>query len=148
MGLLDLFDVSRWTDPRTSMTYASFFGAAGVALGAFGAHALKERLAVRGNDQKWATAVQYQMLHSIALLLVSVMLSLDNKLTPFSRKRLALSGNLFAGGTLLFSGSIYGLCLLSGSGSAMLKILGPTTPIGGLMMMGGWASLFTVASQW
>jgi uncharacterized membrane protein YgdD (TMEM256/DUF423 family) len=98
-----------------------------VLLGAFGAHALKETLSAYDSIQTWETAVRYQMWHAIALILLS-MISLTQP-TP------KMIGPCFAIGTLLFSGSLYGLAL---DGP---KWLGPVTPLGGLALMIGWLLL-------
>jgi uncharacterized membrane protein YgdD (TMEM256/DUF423 family) len=98
-----------------------------VLLGAFGAHALKETLSAYDSIQTWETAVRYQMWHAIALILLS-MISLSNP-TP------KMTGPCFLFGTLLFSGSLYGLAL---DGP---KWLGPLTPLGGLALMIGWLLL-------
>jgi uncharacterized membrane protein YgdD (TMEM256/DUF423 family) len=98
-----------------------------VLLGAFGAHALKETLSAYDSIQTWETAVRYQMWHAIALILLS-MISLSNP-TP------KMTGPCFTIGTLLFSGSLYGLAL---DGP---KWLGPLTPLGGLSLMIGWLLL-------
>jgi uncharacterized membrane protein YgdD (TMEM256/DUF423 family) len=98
-----------------------------VLLGAFGAHALKETLSAHDSIQTWETAVRYQMWHAIALILLS-MISLTQP-TP------KMIGPCFAIGTLLFSGSLYGLAL---DGP---KWLGPITPLGGLSLMIGWLLL-------
>jgi uncharacterized membrane protein YgdD (TMEM256/DUF423 family) len=98
-----------------------------VLLGAFGAHALKETLSAYDSIQTWETAVRYQMWHAIALILLS-MISLSNP-TP------KMTGPCFLFGTLLFSGSLYGLAL---DGP---KWLGPLTPLGGLSLMIGWLLL-------
>jgi uncharacterized membrane protein YgdD (TMEM256/DUF423 family) len=98
-----------------------------VLLGAFGAHALKETLSAYDSIQTWETAVRYQMWHAIALILLS-MISLTQP-TP------KMIGPCFAIGTLLFSGSLYGLAL---DGP---KWLGPITPLGGLSLMIGWLLL-------
>eukprot|EP01064_Diplonema_japonicum_P008735 TRINITY_DN16135_c0_g2_i1.p1 TRINITY_DN16135_c0_g2~~TRINITY_DN16135_c0_g2_i1.p1 ORF type:complete len:140 (+),score=15.24 TRINITY_DN16135_c0_g2_i1:64-483(+) len=129
---------------KWSLLVAGLSGAAGVSLGAFGAHALKERLVAKGNDAKWATAVQYQMVHTLALLGISIMLSGGaGKLTPFMKKRLSLASALFTAGIVCFSGSIYLLCFVGGTPPA--KIVGPITPLGGVMLIGGWLSLVTLA---
>lgn len=96
---------------------AAALGATGVGLGAYGAHGLPQI-----KLESWKTAVHYQLLHSVALLAVGV---------PISSKR------LWAMGTTLFSGSIYMLCI----GVGPKAILGPTTPIGGLLMIAGWIAL-------
>ena len=98
-----------------------------VLLGAFGAHALKETLSAYDSIQTWETAVRYQMWHAIALILLS-MISLTQP-TP------KMIGPCFAVGSLLFSGSLYGLAL---DGP---KWLGPVTPLGGLSLMVGWLLL-------
>ena len=98
-----------------------------VLLGAFGAHALKETLSAHDSIQTWETAVRYQMWHAIALILLSM-----NSLTQPTPKKI---GPCFTIGTLLFSGSLYGLAL---DGP---KWLGPITPLGGLSLMIGWLLL-------
>jgi uncharacterized membrane protein YgdD (TMEM256/DUF423 family) len=98
-----------------------------VLFGAFGAHALKETLIAHDSIQTWETAVRYQMWHALALILLSIS-SLSNYI-------LKMTGLCFVVGTLLFSGSLYGLAL---DGP---KWLGPVTPLGGLCLMIGW-SLF------
>ncbi|KAI9909592.1 hypothetical protein PsorP6_014842 [Peronosclerospora sorghi] len=74
-------------------------GASGVALGAFGAHALKDRVKDPKLLKNWTTASQYQLIHSVALLV-----------TPMCR-RPNVAGGLLATGTLLFSGSLYVMTL-------------------------------------
>ena len=99
-------------------------------VGAFGAHALKKTLLERGTTDSWRTAVQYQLIHALALLAVATR-EVDRKSTvPWSRV-----SSCWIAGTILFSFSIYGLCL------GGPRILGPITPLGGLTMMAGWASL-------
>jgi uncharacterized membrane protein YgdD (TMEM256/DUF423 family) len=102
---------------------ASVLGASGVAIGALGAHALKETLTKRGTLASFQTGVTYHIFHALAIL------SLSN-----ADKSQTLAGKLMATGTLFFSGSIYGLSL----GYGPRPLLGPITPIGGLLMIGGW----------
>ena len=102
-----------------------------VLSGAFGAHALKETLSAHDSIQTWETAVRYQMWHAIALILLSI-ISLSKPIPK-------MSGLCFVVGTLLFSGSLYGLAL---DGP---KWLGPVTPLGGLCLMIGWL-LFVYSS--
>lgn len=97
----------------------------GVALGAFGAHALKSRLSF-GSMQIWNTAVLYQMIHAVALFA----LGLSAKGLSYEAK---ITGWLFIAGMMLFSGSLYALAL---SG---IKPLGAVTPLGGLCFLAGWA---------
>ena len=98
-----------------------------VTLGAFGAHALKETLTAHNTIETWQTAVRYQMWHALALILLS--------LISERQKLPTATGFCFAVGTLLFSGSLYGLAL---DGP---RWLGPITPLGGLCLIAGWALL-------
>lgn len=104
------------------------YGFLAVALGAFGAHALRSRL---GGEMLaiWRTAVEYHFWHALALVLVGV-LALQRPATA-----LAVSGAAFAAGVLIFSGSLYALAL---SGE---RALGAVTPIGGVLLLCGWAAL-------
>ena len=100
-----------------------------VALGAFGAHALKSRLSpemLAVHD----TGVRYQMAHALALLAVAW----ASTRWPGSAA-ISASGWLFVAGTLLFSGSLYALSLTGVRG------LGAITPLGGLAWLLGWAAL-------
>lgn len=114
----------------TFRSCAAFLGFTGVGLGAFGAHALKSTLLARGTTDSWRTAVTYQLLHSVALLAVST-----REINRESTVRWDIAGYCWALGTVLFSGSIYGLSL------GGPRFLGPVTPIGGLFMMAGWGAL-------
>lgn len=111
------------------ITLASLSGMLAVVMGAFGAHALKNRL-----DEYalgiFETAVQYHFHHSFALLAVGV-IALSQPQTTL----LKTSGWLFVIGILVFSGSLY---LLSLTG---VRWLGAITPLGGLAFIGGWACL-------
>ncbi|WFD05330.1 hypothetical protein MVES1_000660 [Malassezia vespertilionis] len=78
------------------------------------------------------TATQYQLVHSIALLYVSSHVPLNGAAL--------VASYAFATGMTLFSGSIYALCLLP-QGHGARKVLGPSTPIGGLCMIAGWLAL-------
>jgi len=103
----------------------SIFGFFGVALGAFAAHGLKAY--VDANLLvTFETGVRYQMYHSFALLAVA----LAN--TKWPGKGLILSGWMFITGIILFSGSLYVLCL---SG---VRSLGMITPLGGVAFLAGW----------
>jgi uncharacterized membrane protein YgdD (TMEM256/DUF423 family) len=98
-----------------------------VVLGAFGAHALKERLAAAGQLENWRTAVLYQALHALGLIALGLA---PARLAP------AAVGWLFLFGTVCFSGSIYGLAL-----EGPKAVLGPMTPLGGLLLIAGWCLL-------
>jgi uncharacterized membrane protein YgdD (TMEM256/DUF423 family) len=105
-------------------------GAAGVALGAFGAHALKARL---GSDMLavWQTAVQYHFWHALALIAIGILIALA---LPGS-VLLRWAGWLMVAGILLFSGSLYALAL---SG---VRSLGAVTPFGGVAWIVAWVLL-------
>ena len=108
---------------------AGLFGLTGVALGAFGAHALKDSLTARGTLPIWQTAVLYQLVHSAALLALAG--GRDSHASPSARV-----GACWVAGIVLFSGSLYGLAL------GGPRFLGPITPLGGLAFLVGWALIF------
>jgi uncharacterized membrane protein YgdD (TMEM256/DUF423 family) len=116
---------------------AAFSGALCVILGAFGAHALKQRLPV---DQLavFETGVRYQFFHTIALIAVAILISKDEN------SLLKISGFAFIIGIVLFSGSLYLLSIRSLIGFEM-KWLGPVTPLGGIVLSAGWIYLFMYA---
>lgn len=116
----------------TSLTGATF-ALIGVALGAFGAHALKDSLQALDTANVWETAVDYQIWHALALIAIAAY-------RPHNRTHLYAAG-CFCVGICLFSGSLYWLAL---DGP---RWLGPVTPLGGLMLMLGWALLIKAALQ-
>jgi uncharacterized membrane protein YgdD (TMEM256/DUF423 family) len=95
-----------------------------VALGAFGAHALKGTLQHSGMLDAWNKAVLYHFLHAIALMALALH-GAENRAAWF----------LLAAGILLFSGSLYAMALTN------IRWLGAITPIGGLCFLAGWAWL-------
>jgi uncharacterized membrane protein YgdD (TMEM256/DUF423 family) len=109
---------------------AAAFGAAGVALGAFGAHALRARVSPE-LLAAWQTGVQYHLLHSVALLALGLFASATGR-------SVRLPALLWSAGIVLFSGSLY---LLSGAGQ---RGAGPVTPIGGLCLIAGWLALLSL----
>mmetsp|Transcript_43297 Transcript_43297/g.50124 ORF Transcript_43297/g.50124 Transcript_43297/m.50124 type:complete len:127 (+) Transcript_43297:49-429(+) len=120
---------------------AGLIGFTGVGLGAFGAHGLRNRVS-EDRLAAWQTGVHYQLLHAVALL--STSLALKSGAVKAGTKlatRMQLASKLWLAGTLLFSGSIYGLVLSEGQ----WKFLGPVTPIGGTVMMGGWLAVVAAA---
>jgi len=104
----------------------AFFGFLGVALGAFGRHALESKLSERALAQ-WQTASQYQLLHAVVLTAVGIWLLQGGP------KLLEKAGVFLAGGTVIFAGSLYALALTG------VKVLGAITPIGGAGFLIGWA---------
>jgi uncharacterized membrane protein YgdD (TMEM256/DUF423 family) len=115
------------------MVLASVFGGLAVALGAFGAHALGDRL---GPDamQTYETAVRYQFYHALALAAVAF------AVFRWPGTNLAgIAGWLFVAGIVIFSGSLYGLVLTN------TRWLGAITPIGGVALIAGWVCLALAA---
>ena len=104
----------------------------GVVLGAFGAHALKEKFPEPRYEQIWNTAVQYQMYHALGLILLGI-LSMDELIG--SSSLLSWAGYFMLAGVVFFSGSLY---VLSVTG---VKKLGAITPIGGLLFLIAWILL-------
>lgn len=98
----------------------------GVALGAFGAHGLREQLSEK-MMAVWQTGVQYHLIHALALILVGVLIHLFS-----GTSALKWAGYLFLLGIILFSGSLYLLAVLE------LRKLGMITPVGGIMFLAGW----------
>jgi uncharacterized membrane protein YgdD (TMEM256/DUF423 family) len=113
---------------------AAIFGFLSVALGAFGAHSLKNILDEYGKSV-YEKAVLYQMFHSMALFAVGVLQHL------FKGVSFSPAGFGFLIGILLFSGSLYLLAITG------LKWLGAITPIGGLAFLFGWAWLLWTLSK-
>lgn len=111
---------------------AAIYGALAIILGAFGAHALKKLLSPEQLNS-FETGVKYQMYHAILLLVLGFQLNFSSFPARFAVILIIL-------GTFLFSFSIYGLCLSAAKGSK-IKILGPITPLGGLLLVLGWLSL-------
>lgn len=109
-----------------------------VAFGAFGAHALKEKLSEH-YLAVWETAVQYQMFHAIGLLVIGILMS--SSLFGASTQ-LTWAGYLLLAGIIIFSGSLY-ILSLSGIG-----ILGAITPIGGVAFIAGWIMLIIAAVKY
>ena len=115
---------------------ATLFGLFSVAFGAFGAHALKSLVSPEKVDV-FQTGVRYQFYHTFALLAVGlVMLRLSNNYLRNAAK-------CFIVGTICFSGSLYLLSLREVLSLGFLtKVLGPITPISGLILMAGWLLFF------
>lgn len=111
------------------LCFGALFGLIGVAAGAFGAHALKNKL----NQEMLAVfevGVRYQMYHALAILLTAYLGMLLQGVT------MLVSGWFFVGGTVVFSGSLYLLALTG------VRMFGAVTPFGGLILLLGWLCLF------
>ena len=104
-------------------------GFLGVALGAFGAHALRSRLSAE-MLAVFETGVRYHMYHTLAMLIVAAAIGHIG-----NARLLAAAGWSFFAGVLLFSGSLYALTLTG------VAALGAVTPVGGLLFLIGWACL-------
>jgi uncharacterized membrane protein YgdD (TMEM256/DUF423 family) len=105
---------------------AGALGFLGVALGAFGAHGLRDRLPP-GMLEVYKTGVLYHLVHAVALLAVAL------GAERLARPRAVAA--LWAAGVVIFSGSLYALAV-TGVGA-----LGAITPVGGLLLMAGWVTL-------
>lgn len=116
---------------------AAFLGASGVGLGAVGAHAFQQTLLARNTLKSYQTAVLYHLLHAVAILGVSAHIRCSKDASTEHTKILVKAGQAMGLGSCMFSGSIY---LLS-FGIGPKRILGPSTPLGGLLMIGGWVML-------
>lgn len=105
----------------------------GVALGAFGSHALKATLTANDRLDTYQTAVQYQLIHALALLAVGLLTA------HLSSSQLGWAGGLFVLGIILFSGSLYLLAVFN------IRWMGAITPLGGVAFLLGWACVVWAA---
>jgi len=116
---------------------AGLFGLGGVLLGALGAHGgLRRQLDHAGTHENWVTAVQYLLIHALALLFASLWLRAERN-PPTAR--IAWAAGFWVLGVCLFSGSIFWLSL------GGPKVIGPLTPLGGLAFMAGWSLIIIEA---
>lgn len=116
---------------RTFLITAALIGALSVALGAFGAHGLKDKL----NESTlgiFETGVRYQFYHVFALLAVGLLFQ------SFNNGWMLWSGRLFIAGIILFCGSLYLLTYFLANNNESMKWLGAITPFGGLCFIAGW----------
>jgi len=118
---------------RKHICLAATLGALAVILGAFGAHSLKETLAIRNGTTAWQTAVLYHLVHSATMLAAS--LYVTERWRSISAW-LARACIFWGAGIALFSGSLYVLAL------GGPRWLGPVTPLGGLALIAGWICVF------
>ena len=124
---------------KTFLQVGILFAFFGVILGAFGAHLLKEHISA-DHLSTFETGVRYQFYHAFVLLFLSVLL--------YKRKTklMTYAGWFFIAGTMLFSGSIY-LLATQEITKISTSILGPITPLGGLLLITGWLLLFLSTFQ-
>ncbi|MDN5212065.1 DUF423 domain-containing protein [Fulvivirgaceae bacterium BMA12] len=111
---------------------SAMLGLLGVALGAFGAHALRAHLLQTGRLETFETAVKYQFYHALALLAIAVFMHLKRW------RGLRIAALFMILGVVIFSGSLYMLCFTN------VGIWGAVTPIGGVLLILGWACLVYV----
>lgn len=104
---------------RTIIGLGAVLAGLAVALGAFGAHGLKEHFA-EGGEAWWQTGGQYMMYHALGIILIGL----------FGKK--SAPAWLFMAGMVFFSGSLFAMALTG------MRLLGAITPIGGVCFMVGW----------
>lgn len=119
---------------KSTLIFAGISLLVAVIFGAMGAHYLKETLSYPIDKiESWKTGIQYQLIHSLALVLLVL---LQRSIIVLNLKKAALFLKI---GLILFSGSIYSLTLNYSLQSELLpKIMGPLTPLGGLCLIAGW----------
>jgi len=113
---------------RTLLMLGGTFGFLGVAIGAFAAHMLKQKLPPDLFDV-FEVGVRYHMYHALGILIVGVVT------IQWPESGAGLAGWLFAAGILVFSGSLYVLAITG------TRWLGAVTPFGGAAFLAGWALL-------
>lgn len=114
---------------------AAFFGATGVALGAFGAHGLGDLLEANGRTETFRTGTLYHLIHALAILGAAWVFS------QFDSQFAMWAGYAFVAGILFFSGSLYILSIFD------IGIMGAVAPIGGTAFILGWIFLGVAAWQ-
>lgn len=107
-------------------------GFVGVAAGAFGAHAIRARVSAERLDN-WKTAADYQLWHALATVAAALIA------VRWASGAAAAAGWCFVVGVLVFSGSLYALALTD------RRTLGAVTPLGGVLLLAGWALLVVAA---
>lgn len=115
------------------LSTAAILGIIAIALGAFGAHGLKELISVE-SQQTFETGVRYQMYHALLLLFVGSTALLKKKTKVIIYYFILI-------GVIFFSGSIYGLATMSIT-EINFKSIGFITPVGGLLLLVGWTLMF------
>jgi uncharacterized membrane protein YgdD (TMEM256/DUF423 family) len=119
---------------RIFLMIGAVSAAISVGAGAFGAHALKDRLEPRLLEV-FETAARYQMYHALALLAVGAVIN------RWPSSWATSAGWLFLAGTLFFSGSLYTMAFTG------VRALGAITPIGGVCFIAGWLCLAMAAAK-
>jgi len=118
---------------------ACIFGALAVITGAFGAHGLSAKLKPQ-DMQVWNTAVQYQFYHVFALIALST-------LSRYQTRLINDCYYLFSAGIVFFSGSLYLLAIREFMEWSWVDTIGPVTPLGGVLFIGGWITMAVAATK-
>ncbi len=127
-----MLDEARSRSGARAISGGAIWGALGVGLGAFGAHALPEMIGERSEEdlraalETWRTAASYHLYHALALV------AWGTYRKGATNPSLTATGVCLATGSLVFSGSLYALVLTD------IKSLGAITPVGGVLMIAGW----------
>ena len=122
------------TMQRLFLILGALSAALGVAAGAFGAHALRDKVEPRLLEV-FETGARYQMYHAMALVAVGLVAS------RWPSTLLSTAGWLFVAGTLFFTGSLYAMTFTG------IRALGAITPIGGVCFIAGWVCLAIAAAK-
>ncbi|KAK4687446.1 hypothetical protein P7C73_g2667, partial [Tremellales sp. Uapishka_1] len=119
-------------NPSTIWRSGALLTGAGMSFGAFGSHSLRSRFPSlpERSHTSWSTASSYLIYNGIALLAIS----LSPRVLAPSPRRYRIAASMILGGALTFSGSIFALVIWR---EKVGKILGPLTPLGGLVMIAG-----------
>lgn len=120
---------------QTLLLLAAFFGATGVAIGAFGAHGLSAILEANGRADTFQTGTIYHLVHAVALLGIAFVAS------QYDSQLVIYAGYAMVAGIVLFSGSLYILSIFD------IRIMGAIAPLGGTAFIIGWILLGVVAWQ-
>ena len=113
---------------KSYIIIASSFAVLAILFGAFGSHALKERLSAQSLEV-YDVATRYLMFHALGIFLIALLAF------QLPKKSLEMPVIMMIGGTSIFSGSLYLIALLD------FKKLGMVTPIGGLLLIVSWLLL-------
>jgi uncharacterized membrane protein YgdD (TMEM256/DUF423 family) len=117
---------------RALLAAGALLGFLGVGVGAFGAHAVRERIGPE-RLENWKTGADYQLWHALATIVAGF------AATRWASGAAAAGGWCFVAGTVVFSGSLYALALTG------RRKLGAITPVGGLLFLLGWGLLLFAA---
>lgn len=119
---------------------AAIMGMLAVALGAFGAHGLKQIVPAE-TITTFETGVRYQFYHTFALLAVALLFE------KFPVGAMRWAGICFITGIVLFSGSLYALTAIAATETVGLRGIGAITPFGGLFFIAGWICMLVAFTK-